>query len=174
MVKTDIVDVELTTGSVHRSFMNEVLGEGDAATVVFGARLFRAGEPVNLAGKSAVGYFIRADGHTEVISGGLCAGNVVQVTLPGACFDVEGGFTLAIKAVDADTAGTVRIVDGTVVNTSLTDLYDPDSVIPDLSELEDAAEAAEAAADTVAGFSVIAEQIDGDEYRMVITTAGNA
>lgn len=169
MVKNDIVDVNLNSGTVFRSFANVVLGEGDEDAVVFGARLFRDGEPVHVAGMAAVGYFVRADGVTEVLSDeALCTGNVVQVTVPAACYAVEGNYTLSIKLIGTGFSSTVRMVDGTVVSTTNGALADPGSVIPDLSDLEEAVEDAETAADIVAGVNVYAQQISGDEYRVIV------
>lgn len=64
--RADIVDIELESGSVHRSFMNQVVGEGDANANRFGFRCLRKGKPVDLAGSTVIGHFIRADGNTVI------------------------------------------------------------------------------------------------------------
>lgn len=173
-VKSDIANVELTTGNVFRSYANLVLGEGDANAVAFGIRAFRDGAPESLAGKTVSGQFIRADGVTVAVSGGLCNGNLAQIVLPAACCAVEGNFTLAIKLTRAADGfeSTVRIVDGTVVNTTLGAIVDPGSVIPDLSDYEEAAEAATEAAQTISAKYVYAENVSDDDYRIVVAFAG--
>lgn len=168
--KEDIADVELTTGTVHRSFLLKAIGEGDADAYIFGVRVWRSGESVNLAGSTVVGYFIRADGTTEVINGGAASGNLAMITLPAACCSVEGNFSLAIKVTGGGVTGTLRIVDGTVVNTVAGAMADPGSVIPDLSDLLAVISRAEDAAAAIAGYSVTAELIDGENYEIIVTT----
>ena len=48
----------------------------------------------------------------------------------------------------------------------------PGSVIPDLSDLLDVIERAEDAAETIAGISVYAQQVDGDNYAIVVNAGG--
>ena len=168
-VKEDIVDVSLDTGMIFRSFMNHTVGEADADSVRFGFRCLKGGEPVRLGG-TVIGYFIRADGTSVVINGGVVSGDTAYITLPAACFAVEGNFTLAIKLSGSGIVGTMRIIDGTVVDTSVGQIVDPGSVIPDLADLLAVIEDAEAAAETISGFSVTAELISGDDYMIVVET----
>lgn len=166
----NIIDIDLESGTVHRSFANHSIGEGDVLANRFGVRLHRSGELVNAGGATCMGYFIRhVDGNTVVINGGAFSGSEAWVELPASCYAIEGAFTLVIKLVGGGVTGTMRIVDGTVVNSIQGSPVDPGSVIPDLTSLMEAVQRAEAAASTVAGFSVYAEQISGDEYRLVVT-----
>ena len=48
--KEDFVDIDLGKGSVFRSFMNRMIGEGDAAGDQFGVRVLRNGEAEDLTG----------------------------------------------------------------------------------------------------------------------------
>lgn len=171
--REDIADVELSTGRVSRTFLNHPLGEGDAEADVFGIRVWKNGEAVNLAGQTCSGYFIRADGTTEVISGGTASGNVALLMLPAACYAVEGNFQLAIQLTSGGKTKTLRIIDGTIVNVIQGAINDPGGVVPDLddaalaqliSDVQDAAEA-------IAGYSVVAEQIEGDNHQITVTTA---
>ena len=154
--KTDIVNVELT-GGIHRSFTGNLIGEADIQGDRFGVRCFRGGQEESIAGSTVVGYFIRPDGGTIVINGGVVDGNMAYVTLPQACYSVEGAFSLAIKLVGGGITGTVRIVDGAVARTTTNTVVDPGSVIPDISDLlaaiediEEATEAAKAITDNIA------------------------
>ena len=140
----DIVNVELTSGSIHRSFLNRSIGEGDSAANRFGVTLKRNGEPVTLDGVTCMGYFIRPTGDTVVITGTVSGLNA-YVTIPQACYVTEGNFTLAIKLVGSGVTGTMRIIDGTVVNTTTDTLIDPGSVIPDIQDLIAVIEEAEIA-----------------------------
>lgn len=132
--REDIVDVELTGGNIHRSFMKKTIGEGDINANRFGVRVFRNGEPVQLAG-SCVGYFIRAAGETVAISNGVISGNVAYVTLPQTCYAIEGVFSLAIKVSYGGETVTMRIIDGVVSRTSTDTAVDPGTIIPSVEAL---------------------------------------
>lgn len=150
--REDILDVELESGTVNRSFLCHSIGEGDNAANRYGIRAFRNGSPVPLTGISCQGYFIRhKTAETVVIADGAIDGNVAYVTLPQACYAVEGDFSLAIKLVGGGVTGTMRIIDGVVSNTTTETLIDPGHVIPSIQELialieqmEDAIEAVNA------------------------------
>lgn len=169
--REDIVDIELESGSVFRSFMNKSIGEGDVGGNRFGFRCLRNGVPVSLIGSAIVGHFIRADGNTIQLFGEI-EGDTGFVTLPATCYAVEGQFTLVIKLGNSDIVGTIRMVDGTVVNTTNGAVIDPGDVIPDLSDYLAAVEDAEEAAEAVFGFSITTELISGTDYRIVVTTGG--
>ena len=170
--REDILDIDLTNGSVHRSFTHHQLGEGDAAGDVFGIRAVRNGNEVDLAGATCVGYFERADGNTTVISGNGWAGvtgGKAWVKLPAACYVKEGYFKLSIKLTGSGYTVTVRIVEGTVTDTTLGALIDPGSVIPDLSGLLAYVERIEAAAEIIGGSSIEATLLEGTRYRVDVT-----
>ena len=169
--REDIVDIELESGTIFRSFMNKCIGEGDTNGNRFGFRCLRKGEPVSLTGSAVVGHFIRADGNTIQLSG-EADNDTAFVTLPAACYAVEGQFTLAIKLSGGGVTGTIRMVDGTVINTTNGAVIDPGNVIPDLADYLTVVEDAEEAAEKVFGFSVTTELIDGSDYRIVVTTGG--
>lgn len=135
----DIVNIDLENGTIHRSFMNHSIGYGDDDANRFGIRAFRNGVPETLGGTCA-GYFIRADGATVVIADGVVSGNLAYVTLPEACYAVEGNFTLAIKVSGGGVTGTMRIVDGVVSRTSTSATVDPGTIIPSVEDLIDAIE----------------------------------
>lgn len=170
--REDIADVELSTGRVSRTFLNHPLGEGDAEADIFGIRVWKNGEAVNLAGNTCTGYFIRADGTTEVITGGTASGNVALLMLPAACYAVEGNFQLAIQLTSGGKTKTLRIVDGTVVNVVHGPINDPGGVVPDLDSeaLTDLLDRVETAATTIAGYTVEAELLEDDNYQITVTT----
>lgn len=170
--REDIADIELTAGRVHRTFLNHPLGEGDAEADVFGVRVWRNGEAVNIATQSCTGYFIRADGTTEVINGGSASGNVALLTLPAACYAVEGNFQLAIQLTSGGKTKTLRIIDGTIVNVKQGPINDPGGVVPDLddADLAQLIEDVQEAAETIAGYTVEAELIENDNYQITVTT----
>ena len=158
--KENIIDIDLESGSVHRSFTNR-----------FGFRCFRNGQPVSLVGSTVIGHFIRADGNTIQINGGAVTDYTAFVTLPASCYAVEGQFTLAIKLSGGGVTGTIRMVDGTVINTTNGAIIDPGSVIPDLTAYLDAVDDAIQAEETILGFTVEAVQIENtDDYSIVVTT----
>lgn len=166
----DIIDIDVKTGNVHRSFMNHALGEGDASGNRFGVRVLRNREEVDLSGVTVVGYFIRSNGTTEVISGNR-SGAVCWVDLPQACYAVNGNFQLSIKLTGGGITTTARIVDGTVVDTVLGDISDPGGVIPDLSSWTALVERAEAAAAKIESFNITETLITGTRYRIGVQDA---
>ncbi len=139
--REDIVDIELTSGTVHRTFLNHALGSADNAANRFGVRLFRDGVPENVGG-NCYGMFIRADGTTVPITNGTVFSNVAYITLPAACYAVEGQFSLAIKSYGSGVTGTLRIVDGTVNRTSTDATVDPGTIVPSIEDLIAAIDAA--------------------------------
>ena len=136
----DFVNIELTSGSVHRSFLNRTIGEGDALANRFGICAFRNGEAETLGG-TCTGYFIKSDGGTVVIQGTV-SGNTAYVDLPQACYADEGQFALAIKVSSGSVTGTMRIVDGVVANTTTDTLIDPGTILPAIETLLEEIEAA--------------------------------
>ena len=154
--KRDMVDINLETGNIHRSFLKHSIGYKDAAADHFGIRVFRNGEPVSLTGVSVQGIFMPPQGSPIAItSGNIVDGNVAEVVLPQACYNYDGQFTLSIKLVDATNAvtGTMRIVDGMVDNTHASGTVAPTSAVPTYQEIlatYDAMVAATTAATTAA------------------------
>lgn len=165
--KENYVQIKLEEGNIHRTFVNKTIGEGDANAIDFGGYVTRNDRPVDLTGCTVKGYFIRADG-TSVIINGTVSGNAFHVRLISNCFTVEGNFTLAIKLTGGGVTGTMRIVDGTVVNTVIGPVVDPNENIPDLSELMAVIGRAEAAAETIGEFIITEELISGDNYRLIV------
>ena len=164
--REDLVDIELTSGQLHRTFANHMLGEGDENCQRYGVRLFRNGEPEDITGASAVGYFIRADDQTVVLTGGVNR-NVAWVELEKSCFMVEGNFTLSIKITGTDITNTLRVVDGTIVDTVKGAMIDPGNVIPSLADYTALAEAIEEAAESIEGITIDVSQIEGTRYKLI-------
>lgn len=135
--KNDIVDINLETGNIHRSFLSYSIGYGDDDANRFGVRAYRNGTPENIGG-TCIGFFIRSTGDTVVIEDGVVSGNEAYVTLPDSCYTVEGQFTLAIKCQGGGVTGTLRIVDGVVSRTSTSTVVDPGTIIPSIEDLLEA------------------------------------
>lgn len=132
----DIAVVELNSGSLHRSFLNHSIGLGDAAANRFGVRVFRDGEAETLSGVTCQGFFRNANGENIALTSyGTIDGNMAYVTLPQACYNVEGMFTLAIKLVGGGVTGTMRIVDGVVDNTNTGGAVAPTGSVPTYQEV---------------------------------------
>lgn len=150
IVKTNVVRIDLAKTGLVRNYQPVCIGEGDSYANAFGVEVVRDGQPVDLTGVNVTAYFIRPNRSTVVINGGLVEeGNIASVTLPQACYAYDGVFSLAIKLTGDSVTGTVRIVDGAVVNTTEGPTIDPGSVVPTLDELLakiDACETATAAA----------------------------
>ena len=135
--REDIVNIDLECGTLHRSFLQHAIGEGDELANRFGVRVFREKTPVQLVGTCS-GYFIRADGATVPLTNGVITGNVAYVTLTENCYAVEGVFALAIKITNGSEKVTLRIVDGIVSRTSTDAAVDPGTIIPSVEALIEA------------------------------------
>jgi len=136
--KRDIVDINLETGNIHRSFLKHSIGYLDQKADHFGVRVFRDGEEVNLSSATVAGYFLPPQGNPIAItSGNIVSGNVAEVVLPAACYNYNGHFTLAIKLIDvsAGITGTVRFVDGMIDNTSASGSVSPVPTDPTWQEI---------------------------------------
>ena len=171
----DFIKIELTSGSVHRSFTNHTLCAGDKAANIYGIELYKNGEKVNPTG-TCVGYFMRNNQDTVVIQGQI-ENNRAWVTLPESCYAQPGQFTLAIKVTDGVSfTDGIRIVDGTVVETFTGAIIDPGGVIPNLSEILAAVADAEAAAAVIETLVINAVKRDGFDnlYRIEVTYGGGS
>ena len=136
--KRDIVDINLETGNIHRSFLKHSIGYLDQAADHFGIRVLRNGEPVDLTGVTVQGIFMPPQGNPIAITtGNIVEGNVAEVVLPQACYNYDGQFCLSIKLVDATNAitGTMRIVDGMVDNTHASGTVAPTGSVPTYQEI---------------------------------------
>lgn len=137
----DIMDIELKSGSLHRSFLNCTLGEADNNANRFGVRLYRNSEPVNVEDSNVMGLFMAPSGTNYLISETTYqgstgkSGNMAYVTLPEDCYAVEGQFSLAIKLIGGGVTGTMRIVDGVISRTGSTGAVAPTSSIPTSEEI---------------------------------------
>ena len=137
--KEDIVDINLETGRIHRTFLMHSIGKSDSAADRFGVRLFRDGQPVDISsGVTVQGFFRDPQGNNIAItSGNLVYDNVAEVVLPQACYNYEGQFCQAIKLVDSTNSitGTYRIVDGIVDNTNTGGAVAPTGTVPTYQEV---------------------------------------
>ena len=164
----DIQDIDLESGSVHRSFLHHTLAAGDNFANRFGVHLLRGGQEELIGGGTCIGYFIRHKNEdTVVINGGTFAGSRAYVTLPASCYAVEGNFTLVIKLIGAEGSAT-RIIDGSVVKSTTDVLTDPGTTIPSLAELTAIIERAETAAATINGLTITDELISETRYKISI------
>lgn len=138
ITRMDIVDIELNSGNVHRSWLNHSIGSGDNNANGFGVRLFRNGEPVNIGAGWVQGFFRNSQGENIALTQhGAIAGNEAYVVLPQACYNYDGPFTLAIKLVSEGSTNTVtmRIVDGMVDNTNTDSAVAPTGTVPTYQEI---------------------------------------
>lgn len=134
--KQDIVDINLNTGNIHRSFLSHAIGYKNDDADRFGIRTFRDGVPQDLTGASCQAVFMAPNGSKIALTSyGTVSGNVAYVTLPPACYDYEGQFCLAIQLVGGGVTGTMRIVDGMVINTGASGTVAPTSAVPTYQEI---------------------------------------
>lgn len=167
--REDIIDVDLSGGSIPRSFVNKTIGEGDAVANIYGIRAYRKDQPVDLSGSTCLGYFIRPDDITLVLVGTV-QDNKALVELPEAAYARTGHFTLAIKVNSGDVVETLRIVDGTITDTTTGYIADSSTAIPNLEEIEaKIAEAESLISNIYSILSVTAYQVSGTRYGIAVT-----
>lgn len=138
--REDLVDIELdNSGTITRNFLNHAIGKGDNMGNRYGMRLFRNGLPINIESAGAVcqGFFINPRGEHILINGenAYVHGNVAFVQLPQACYNYERQFQLTIKVVSPDIVESMRIVDGTIVNTGSDNALAPVGAVPTYQEI---------------------------------------
>ena len=134
--KENIVDIDLAKGNLHREFLPISIGTSDDDADQFGMRVFRNGTEVDLSGCSCYGYFRDPQGNNIALTAyGTVDGNLAYVTLPPACYNYEGQFTLSIKLIGGGVTGTMRIIDGMVDNTNTGSAVAPTSAVPTYSEI---------------------------------------
>ena len=136
--KADILDVELNTGNIARSFLCHNIGKDDQKADRFGVRCFRDGEPVSLSGVSIQGFMLRPNGSHFHIHGSAntgVSGNEAWVDLPQEAYDYEGQFCLALKLIGGEVTGTIRIIDGMVNNTFVDGAVAPTAAVPTYQEI---------------------------------------
>ena len=121
--------------------LDHLLVMGDSNGDRFDISVVQNNEPVNLAGGSVTGYFIRIpngykteEGETVAISG-TATGNVASVLLPESCYVNPGRFILTIKANSGSTRHAIYVATGVIHRSSTTTYVDPGHVIPDINEL---------------------------------------
>ena len=135
--KADILDIELNTGNIARSFICHNIGKDDTKADRFGVRVYRDGEPESLSGCSIQGYMMRPNGTNLAITGSNTgvSGNEAWVDLPQAAYDYEGQFCLALKLIGGGVTGTIRIIDGMINNTFVDDALVPMQSVPTYQEI---------------------------------------
>jgi len=136
--REDIATIELSSGSVTRSFLNHTIGKGDNLGNRFGVRLVRDGQKVSLSGCTCQAVFMAPNGQNILISGSSYTtvnSEKAYVKLPQACYNTEGRFTLSIKLIGDGVTGTMRIIDGVVCNTGTDGAVAPVGSVPTYQEV---------------------------------------
>ena len=105
------VTVDLSKGI---RFASVDIGEADSYANRFGAKVVASGQQVDLTGASAQGLFIREDGETIEIQGGVENG-VAFVVLTPDCYAVVERYQLTLKMISDNALTTLRIVEGRVL-----------------------------------------------------------
>lgn len=167
----DLVNIELNNGTILRSFTSRAIGTGDSAANRFGVRVLRNGKAVSLSGCTCEGFFRNAAGENIALTAhGTVDGNEAYVTLPQACYAVEGQFCLSIKLIGGGVTGTMRIVDGVVSNTNTENPVAPTAAIPTYQEILAVYDEMQEAVETAEGFEDAVRNIaagkDGAEYEV--------
>ena len=169
IIREDFVPVDTVDKKPYRSFMEKTICEGDTKGDRIGVEIFTNGEPVNLSSFNCKGFFIRNGNADTIVINGSVSKNRAWVDLPSSAYAYEGTYTLVIKITNGSTEiTTVRIVDGTVVNTNTDPVLDSAHALPTEEELEDLIDSVEDAAEVLGGMRHNMELISGNDYRAIV------
>lgn len=156
--------------------MGQLFAQNDKLAHSVSVTVTDGGSAADLSGLSASGYFIRPDDATVTVPGTI-SGSTVLLTLPSACYEVPGRFSLILKIYDTDHAVPVFWADGNITRSETDSVVDPARVVPDLAALlaqietiEAAVEAANAAAARTENMTVSASAASGSTPTATITT----
>lgn len=134
LYQADILKMDMNRAGFHRSFLEHSIGRADNIANRIGVELYRDGEAVDLNEATCEGFFLSPAGEHIVIMG-QASGNIAFVDLPQACYNYDGQFTLAIKIIGGGVTGTVRMVDGQIVNTFTDGAVAPVASVPTYQEV---------------------------------------
>lgn len=107
---------------------------------LIGVNVFQGGEPATLSGTVSASV-IRADGATVAVTGSL-SGNQCSVVLPQSCYAVPGVLSIVIKLTSDGAVTTVGAVVANVYRSSTDTAVDPGEIMPSISALIAAIDAA--------------------------------
>lgn len=122
------------TGDTLRVTLRTPLAMHNALAQTFALEVTKERKYHTLTGAGCVGYFIRADGTTVLIDGTV-SGNIALVTLPAACYAVQGRCKLSVTLTMGSAIHTLLQVEGYVDTTRTDAAVDPGSVIPSIDDL---------------------------------------
>lgn len=127
-------EAELNEG-IKVTTLSPIFCSGDIEAHSFIVKVMRKGKPVNLAGTTVRGFFIRPDNVTITLEGKVNADGEAVVTLSDACYNKQGRFQLVIRVTMGGVISTVFCGLGGMLLTVTDGYIDEDHVIPSLNEL---------------------------------------
>lgn len=122
-----------------------ILGGGDCYADIIRVLVYQDGEPVQVTG-TVTGYVMNQAGDTFTVSG-AADGNGAQIQLPETAYELTGPITVAIRETRGTVRTTLAICSTAVKATTTGTEYDPGDMVPNIDNLREAWERAEAAAD---------------------------
>ena len=140
---------------------------GDNNAHTWRVMIMDGGESAQITG-NITGYFVRTDGNTVTVTGGL-TGNVATVTLPQACYATDGDLYAVMRLKSSSGTITLSALILPVRNVLTDSIIDPGEVIPSLDDLlaqidacEEATDAANDAADAANQAAQSASAVESD------------
>ena len=140
---------------------------GDNNAHTWRVTIMDGGESAQITG-NITGYFVRTDGNTVTVTGGL-TGNVATVTLPQACYATDGDLYAVMRLKSSSGTITLSALILPVRNVLTDSIIDPGEVIPSLDDLlaqidacEEATDAANDAADAANQAAQSASAVESD------------
>jgi len=108
--------------------------EDDANAHCWVVSVYRDGEPVDLTGCKAIGWFTRNDKKVVPVDGAI-VGNVISITLDEACYAVHGDLYALLKVYTSGITITLARVRYYVAHGVSDNIYDTTGTLPSVQEL---------------------------------------
>ena len=107
----------------------------------FNIAVVDGGEAATITG-SVSADVIRADGGTVAVTGGTISGNVASISFPSAVYAIPGVVSIVVKLTASSVVTTICAVVANVYKSSTETAVDPGTIIPSITTLISAIEAA--------------------------------
>lgn len=133
-IKTDLKSIVKVTP------LSGILFSQDNMANLIGVELLDGGEPAAVSG-SVSANVLRANGTTVAVAGTL-SGNRASITLPQAAYAYPGMVAIVIKLTSDSVVTTIGAIQAVVYRSSTDTIVDPGTIIPSISTLIAAIDAA--------------------------------
>lgn len=126
--------VDLNAG-VQKTALRMLFAAGDGDAHKIEVSVTRGGAPVDLAGASVTGSFVRARDNATILLTGSVSGNSALISMVSACYNADGAFAVAVRLILSGQKHTIFYGTGSIVSTSTDTIVDNENIVPSLDDL---------------------------------------